>query len=91
LICSPNCALDRQRRTLWRSRFAKTKTRRFGRYNGSGLWKQIGHGWGDDRYHNSNAEEDSMINRIDKFPPGSCRMPENLRMKRKKLKNPGID
>jgi hypothetical protein len=27
-----------------------------------------------------------MANRTDKFPPGSCRMPEDLRMKRKKLR-----
>jgi hypothetical protein len=29
-----------------------------------------------------------MTNRTDKFPPGSCRMPENLRMERKKLAEP---
>jgi hypothetical protein len=26
-----------------------------------------------------------MANRTDRFPPGSCRMPKTLRMKRKKL------
>jgi hypothetical protein len=27
-----------------------------------------------------------MANRTDRFPPGSCRMPKKLPMKRKKLK-----
>jgi hypothetical protein len=29
-----------------------------------------------------------MINRTDKFPPGFCRIPEMVRMKRKKLAEP---
>jgi hypothetical protein len=37
---------------------------------------------------NSDAEQDSMTNRIDKFPPELCRMPKDLWMKRKKLADP---
>jgi len=29
-----------------------------------------------------------MTNRTDKFPPGSCRIPKTVRMKRKKLAEP---
>jgi hypothetical protein len=29
-----------------------------------------------------------MTNRTDKFPPGSCRMPKDMWMKRKKLAEP---
>jgi len=29
-----------------------------------------------------------MTNRTDKFPPGLCRIPEMVRMKRKKLEEP---
>jgi hypothetical protein len=82
LIGCPDCAFHGEWRILWRSCFAKTKTRGLARHNRSKGWKKIGYCWNDPR-ENSDAEQDSMTNRTDRFPPGSCRMPKKLRMKRK--------
>ena len=85
LIGCPDCAFHGDWRILWRTCFAKTKARRLARHNRSRGWKKIGYcRWNDPR-ENSDDEQDSMANRTDRFPPGSCRMPKTLRMKRKKL------
>src|SRR5207248_1325403 len=85
LIGCPDRAFHGEGRILWRSCFAKTKARGLARHNRSRGWKKIGYcRWYDPR-ENSDADQDSMANRTDTVPPGSCRMPKRLRMKRKKL------
>jgi len=88
LIGCPDRAFHGKGRILWRSCFAKAKTRSLSRNNRPRVWKKIAYcRWNDPR-ENSDAEQDSMANRTDKFPPGLCRIPETVRMKRKKLQEP---
>jgi len=83
LIGCPDRAFYSEWRILWRSCFAKTKARGLARHNRSRGWKKIGYCRWNDPCENSDAEQDSMANRTDRFPPGSCRMPKKLRMKEK--------
>src|SRR4029453_18593698 len=70
LIGCPDCAFHGERGILWRSCFAKTKTRGLARHNRSRGWKKIGYcRWNDPR-ENSDAEQDSMANRTDRISSG---------------------
>jgi hypothetical protein len=88
LIGCPDRAFYCEWRVLWRSCFAEAKTRGLSRHNRSRVWKKIAYCRWNDPGENSDAEQDSMTNRTDKVPPGSCRMPKTLWMKRKKLAAP---
>ncbi len=98
LIGCPDCAFDCERCILRRSCFAKTNTGGFPRHNRSRWRKEIRpRGVADPSQNNNNqprskhcakvlAQRNLMVNRTDRLPPGACRIPESVRMKRKKLR-----
>lgn len=83
LIASPDRTFHCNRRILWRSCFAKTKTRGVSRHDRSRIWKKIACCRRDNPREKSDAKQDSITNRTDKFPPGPCRIPELGRRKEK--------
>lgn len=83
LIACPDRTFHCNRRILWRSCFAKTKTRGVSRHHRSRIWKKIACCRRNNPREKSDAKQDSITNRTDKFPPGPCRIPELGRRKEK--------